>query len=43
MLPDERRNQKFKELIEFIGDTCIFTKQIYPIAWSVEKTQKYKI
>ena len=31
MLPGERRNQKFKELIEFIGDICIFTKEFYCI------------
>ena len=40
---EERRNQKFKDLIKFIEDFSLFIKQCYHIVWSVEKIQKVKI
>ena len=35
--------KKFKELIKFIEDFTLFTKQCYRIAWSLEKIPKVKI
>ena len=40
---EERRNQKFKDLIKFIKDFSLFIKQCYHTVWSVEKIQKVKI
>ena len=32
----KERNQKFKDLIEFIEDYSLFVKQCYRIVWSIE-------
>ena len=43
VIKNEKRNQKFKELIKFIEDFSWFMKQNCCIVWSVEKIQKVKI
>ena len=37
MLWNERRNKKFKDLIKFIENFCLFIKLFYLTAWNVEK------
>ena len=43
VIKNEKRNQKFKELIKFIEDFSWFMKQNCCFVWSVEKIQKVKI
>ena len=40
---NEKRNQKFKDLIKFIEDFALLIKQCYRIVLSAEKVQKVKI
>ena len=40
---NERRNQKFKNLIKFFEDFSLFIKQCYHTVCSVEKIQRVKI